>query len=571
MHYVLPLIFAFIGSVCSQIYDIDNKPKPISDYAKALKPIENFTTNSTQHYQKIELSLNQSAQFITNSANSPYHTAPLIEIFDKRTSMEQQLNYTLTYKTCPNCLTYDFFNNKTSNSEDISCSYEISEIGYKLSRKALETIGSKVLQLDNYNINLINGQIYLTQFEDFKFTTKLSLNDYVEYKSKADNKSDIHLFNTYDAIGDRQSYLLTYGTDYLYVFALALTDKIDIQIRLTYEVIKVFEAINIPQGDLLNKTIDFGFKPEGNSNVLRLIFGQNDLGIVDIRGQNEDIITSADKYYNMTFGDETVSFGNITHSFNYFREENNTLSIYTYLLLKDKGMICFQNNTIAAIFTHPFLQKLDVLLTPDHFYIGLYISQYDISEFFIELAVDVNNATDYRMNKIYTYDKRFKFTTTDQQGKLTYFAGNSDITVIHRSLPYYTNTIDYRLQVDNINYTMATPLSGVDNLAYLALSALSYIDLFKVVNNSTRNSGLTCKFSSWGDYLVRMSEYNGAGGKLSFDTFEYEVLILYKSVTWIYVVVIICLIVILLGFGICCYRGYRNKNGLTDHKLKLIA
>jgi hypothetical protein len=551
----------------SQIYHLGDAESEISQYSKALK-VSDIAKNTTIEYP-IETTayVNQTTEFPTN-LTSLYQNVPIIEFFDKNSN--NRLNYSLNYKPCNNCLTFDYFNEDIEKKEAYDCEFEFSEITLEANRTNQFNIESKNIQVDDSNIQLVKGKIIISQMFNFELTNRIDFDNLDDYERKGEEKFGVHINQHFLSTGKHRNYLLTYNEHLIYIFELDFSFRLKASIVAMYDKAAVLAAIEEPKFELEKNIIDFYINNNQEEFIVRL-FVKGEIGIIDILSDNNSIIKKVTAFSSLPYGEQAIDL-NIADLVIYSKEEEDkSFSAFAYLNIKDKGLAVVKDEKILYFLTHPYIKNIDITITQKpYFYIGLFVSHFGIKEFFVEIVIDASKPEELKLNKAFTYGGSFRSFVTDKVSRITYFFTSTDIIMIHRDIPYTVKMLSYKIKNINLGFSNLAAFTGLNNQTYIALQGSDYVDLL-MPKALAEHPSLKCNFNNTGELLVKVSAVDGVyKTPLGVSALEFNTAIYVKSFLWIYIVVGVGVVGLIVFIIVCCYRTYKARKRLTATRVSLL-
>jgi hypothetical protein len=231
-------------------------------------------------------------------------------------------------------------------------------------------------------------------------------------------------------------------------------------------------------------------------------------------------------------------------------------------LIEDKGIVILDLYTSVPLdmLSNPYITKMDYINTGDYIYLGLFIDNKDVDEFFVELAIPHNYLTDWRISRAYLSRKVFKYSSTNSFRYFTFISTDDATFLVPRNMLTEKMTPIYKINL---------PLSD-----YIIFSDVNHYSVIKQKNGPkdeliafdfTRNFPYyECKFTQAGNFTAVISSY-----LRMFSNIMSEVSIVNtnvegndvpeSSLTWVYVLIgAAALVVIIVVVVICVKKKMRD-------------
>jgi hypothetical protein len=440
------------------------------------------------------------------------------------------------------------------------------------------TMGKKNIQVNDYNIQLAGGTVYFVKYNNLQMTFINKINTYVSFKGQYEDVFDMILLRVYDTENILTYYLLTYTLNYVHIYGISINrDEIKVNVHATLSRVEITERLIA-----MNYTISFSniinfyhFDYQGVTQT-RLFFKENAaaIGFIDITA-TVDSLLNLDVIKTLDYKDSKIKL-NILDSFLYVKQIKGDFPItaYIYLAVRGVGMIVLQDAEIKNIFSHPYITGIDSITyikpnTP--FYIGLYVSYFSINEFFIELILNSADPINFKVNKIYTYNKSFRGHVSDYQSAVTYFVNSTNIIQIRRDIPYDIPVQYMNYNHLDTNYYRFYVISSQEGQGYISMISDDGISKLVKPKFNERRPQVVCNFTKIGNYTVRASEYNLRDSVLVQTINEYNVIVEEPSeVRWFHYFIIVFGTFLFLLIGLYIYRMLKLKrNRIEEIEIRL--
>jgi hypothetical protein len=179
------------------------------------------------------------------------------------------------------------------------------------------------------------------------------------------------------------------------------------------------------------------------------------------------------------------------------------------MLIEGKGLIVYDldNSETLGMFNNQYITKIDNIFTGDYTYLGLFIKNKEVDEFFVELAIPLDYPIDWGVSRAYLSKNEFNYTSTDSNKQFTYFSTVDTTYLISRNqliekmLPVYKVRLalsDYTIFSDNAHYSIVKPRSGPKD----EVIAFDY---------TLDNLFYKCRFVKDGNYRSVLASYERMG------------------------------------------------------------
>jgi hypothetical protein len=503
-----------LESIHSQYYDINSNNKiKHSEFINKLqleKP-RNHTTFSTIFKKDTKpnevIPLNMYLQ--TKDLNIPSFSLT-------KNQTKEHIQPNLHVNGCNSCIYYNQISNITNN-ENVTCIFENYRRNFEA--KNVEALLGKNLQVEDYNFYLLNGTIYVAYVNDFQINLK-EFNLLVNYEVQQTFKNNIFFFRAYDIQGEPVYYLLTYNNNYIYVFNIYTEEELTISCVSTIDIIRALLEMNEDNFNFDAYIINFYFHTDGNINNLGLVLRENrrNVGLVKITSQYKllggevDGLTSITAVKEIINDEESIRL-DIIDSFHYVKEiqlDEEVFQITSLLIIKDYGLVFMSQETVVDVFLHPHLKKIDSIsdvLVDTRFYIGLFVENTSVKEFFIELTGNSKEPQLLKLNRVYTSENPILGHVTDFKNKKTYFYNSTSLILIEREIPYEVKVSSNIVNKDITKGDVTMFSSNTAKEGYIALGlddkSLSLVRPFEVSNNPV----FMCSFREVGSYIFKIKGF----------------------------------------------------------------
>jgi hypothetical protein len=550
---ILSICLIYTLTANPYIFNIDNNNElklssmfsNMKQFHYNVQDIRNTTTQIPVSKKNTEIQLG------FNGYNDFY--IPSLEMYDETAT---PMPYMLTIKPCETCLTFDYiFNNYTSGNAE--CELNNNEITYKsikddATRAALDV--KKNLQIWQFDFILTTeGKVMVSS----RNGTYDEITKYINDTDFHDESAGIHDIYTYDAVASTN--LVVNCDKHIYVFRVVPDVNEDLKIVLNLDPkgkIKKDKLADIKNDDIEQVTSNYVYE-----KYYIFVRKGDQKGIHTLTLTQDKTDYTVSYVSSVTFGSEPFDL-NIVNVYGLHIDNN-----IAYMLIEGKGLIVYDldNSETLGMITNQYITKMDNIFTGDYTYLGLFIENKEVDEFFVELAIPLDHPIDWGISRAYLSKNEYKYTSTDSNKEFTYFSTVDTTYLISRNqliekmLPTYKVSLalsDYTIFSDNVHYSIVKPKSGPK-------------DEVIAFDFTLDNPFYNCRFVKDGNYRPVITSYERMGVTMSSINTNYNVTISEDTPTppptpsshvWLYLLIGAAILLVIGVIVFCVRKKMRDGN-----------
>jgi hypothetical protein len=411
---------------------------------------------------------------------------PKLELYDNTNT---PMPFKMTTKPSETCLTFDYLpTNTTGNAE---CELNNNEIVYTTIKDDILRHNVKKNLQTTYQFDFMlttDGIVYVSYrngtYEDI---TKHVFDD--DFHEESKNIHEIYMYNPMAGVR-----LVVFGDKNIYVIDVSFMmdrDYIMLLLKLEAKIKKNKIAdINIDQIEQITGSYKnyYIFVRKGDKKGIHTL---------TMSGDRSDY--TVNYISSVTVGSIELDL-NIVNVYGLHKAIN-----VAYLLIEGNGLVAYDldNTKVLGMLDNQYITKIDQIDTGDYTYLGLFLDNKAVDEFFVELAISTNDPVDWKLSRAYLSKKEFIYSASDKFRSFTYFSTANTTYLISRNqliekmIPVYKFNLavdDYIVYSDTTHYSVIKPKNGPKDEIIAFDFTLDY-------------PYYTCRFNSVGNFTAALSSY----------------------------------------------------------------